>query len=1640
MFRSGPGAPPAPPEGFTLDAPQATDGDTVRDGESRVRLVGIDAPELKQQGFDRQGNAVPIGSMSRDFLQDTLASGPAAVGPSFGQSWGRTVAPITVGQTDAGLKSLRYGQGFAAPEYLLEDPKRKADYVQADSLARTNRLGVHGVYTQSPADYRDNPVSVPDAKTVAQFFDTPTPLQPLAPEVRDGYAALLKTGSANEINAFLSANGYSTARPDDLREWVALRDAGDAVDYSISQEAPPPLMIDSGDGATGAFARKFGAGFLAGGLDEAGAIADTLGGTAGRENIWNSDRRLADIWANNQRQNAGVLSFDQTNSPIASTTGEVAGALTSGFAIPFGQGARTVPQLAKVGAVFGGAEGFLGTDGRVVDRAKGAVIGAPVGAAVNAVGGKALEYGAPLVAKGYRALTGRAGDDAARATGEAANAYEQQHAIDGALGAAGDVPAGVQSARRGGGNPGTDRITPSRVAPSDHNHTINAELGNGVVPAPPAGFRLDPMPMADNATPALSMSPPPGAFGQARRLLDPTSRAQLMATAANVTPGDMLPMPSNFVDGVEEVAASQAGRFAPAKAPNERDVLTRQTITNYQGQEVPKVGPVDMVGWLRSVGGLKDQGGELSHMGITSNAARRGLEHVGQEARFGPMVTDEGMTLDDAALAAWEAGYFPEMQDRPDVGTFLNALRETYNGGAGRRFRPDDAPELDAYENLQTERYGFEQDAQEAGGRLWQDRSAPAGEAAPFPPVQAYEEWPSDAIQRVGNIDVGKLDTPQDIARALKSTDNALGGFDAAKRGRITQAETERLASELNMTPEQLLSRRSGQAFNAEEALAARQILAKSSNELVNAARVIQRKNKPDEELLADFRKKWMRHAAIQEQVAGMTAEAGRALQQFRQSADSRALRTDVLGALIRAGGGEDGLKDAANALLDAVEMGPGKFNALAMKASKPKWQNKISELYINMLLSNPPTHIVNMVSNTLTSMLQIPEYAGGAAVGAIRRGLGGADSAPRILASEVGARSFGLLQGTKEGARLFAKALRSGEADDFVSKVEGDEYKAISGLKGEAIRLPTRFLNAEDQLFKGVARRMALNGLAARKAAREGLDGEALSARIAELVSDPPDDMFEEAMDYGRYLTFQQKLGPAGQSVSTFTSNFLPGKIIVPFVRTPINLLKFATERSPAAPLLKEWRADFSAGGERRDLAIARMVMGTGLAATMYQAALDGKITGAVPPDPAKARLMYADGWQPYSIKVGDRWVSYSRLDPLSTTIGVAADMATLPDGLSDRQADDKFTMLTASIMGNLASKTWLSGATSFVEGLSDPGRYAGNWVERTAGAFAVPAGVAGVARAIDPVMRKRDSIGEAIQARVPGMTDELFPARDVFGEQIELSSWGPDFLSPFWSSQSKNDPVIGEMLRIGKGVSAPGKQYTDDGERVDYTPAEYDRYHEIAGRLTYNRLLGLIGSEDYRNMSDDGRRKAAKKTIADARKSARSVLSMPNYPLPPRGASVPNVPNVPASSGSSRSDDVPPPPPGFRIEGESAGVNVYGDLQDEIPGVGITSGYRTPEYQADMRRRGYKPAANSAHLDGSALDLTPPPGRSMSWLKGEVAKRYPEARLLNEGDHLHAIFPGYYGAPVLGGARSAGLRNPNEGIPPPPPGFKVD
>jgi endonuclease YncB( thermonuclease family) len=100
----------------SLEGAQAVDGDTLRAGDSRVRIWGIDAPEVRQPGYDRQGQPVPIGRQSRDWLQgEIVQTGVPRLRSAVGTSFGRTVGPVALGETDAGLASVRLGNALAAP-------------------------------------------------------------------------------------------------------------------------------------------------------------------------------------------------------------------------------------------------------------------------------------------------------------------------------------------------------------------------------------------------------------------------------------------------------------------------------------------------------------------------------------------------------------------------------------------------------------------------------------------------------------------------------------------------------------------------------------------------------------------------------------------------------------------------------------------------------------------------------------------------------------------------------------------------------------------------------------------------------------------------------------------------------------------------------------------------------------------------------------------------------------------------------------------------------------------------------------------------------------------------------------------------------------------------------------------------------------------------------------------------------------------------------------------------------------------------------------------------------------------------------------------------------------------------------------
>ncbi len=54
--------------------------------------------------------------------------------------------------------------------------------------------------------------------------------------------------------------------------------------------------------------------------------------------------------------------------------------------------------------------------------------------------------------------------------------------------------------------------------------------------------------------------------------------------------------------------------------------------------------------------------------------------------------------------------------------------------------------------------------------------------------------------------------------------------------------------------------------------------------------------------------------------------------------------------------------------------------------------------------------------------------------------------------------------------------------------------------------------------------------------------------------------------------------------------------------------------ERSPAAALLGDVRADIRAGGQRADMALAKMGLGSFAMSLAFDASMNGQITGAGP------------------------------------------------------------------------------------------------------------------------------------------------------------------------------------------------------------------------------------------------------------------------------------------------------------------------------------------------------------------------------------------------------------------------------------------
>jgi hypothetical protein len=728
-------------------------------------------------------------------------------------------------------------------------------------------------------------------------------------------------------------------------------------------------------------------------------------------------------------------------------------------------------------------------------------------------------------------------------------------------------------------------------------------------------------------------------------------------------------------------------------------------------------------------------------------------------------------------------------------------------------------------------------------------------------------------------LNVSKMNTGEDVKATINKFGEILGPIMKASGWKESQThlETINLAEELGLEPDNLRGALSlmGRDANTipQTIVAGRMLLQSSASALFTAARKasITGLQQDKAEALAHLDHVGQTLADLKM----ITTGAARATESGRIPVGE--IDPDRLAAWIKTQGGADNV-------LRKISMTEGNPTAIAKLARSidENVQDKLdaafkihNTIWINGLLSSPKTQIVNTVSTGLNVLLQPLNLMAGGTLRrdwndvregvAIYKGLGTFLNDSFTLAKKSFMTESQVLGGNKI-------------VEPSVAMIDSNATWA------QALRFPTRLLGASDEFFKQLSYRSKMSA----QAAREGLDavksGKITQAELESFISDRFAAAFnkdgaalnQDALKYAEQATFTQSLdrptwlGNWAQGISSMSSHPALRGTVLPFVRVPSNLLRQVIDYTPVVgQLRKKFLVDMQEGGSVASEALGRMTVGSGLWVGAGMLALDGKITGAASRDPELAAQQKRTGWQPYSyvISNGDgtkSYISFNRLDPFASFLGLAADFAQIYGHLPEKKQDEWASIATLSIANNLMSKSYLKGVIDSVQALAgtDPNKMA-TWIRQRVASY-IPA-VVGVAQPDTELKELRTWMDGAI-AKTPGLSGTIEARRDpVTGEKMQATSGWSQSWNPFTLSHGNNDPVNAELSRLAQTDAQ--SQFSGPSEHlgnIDLTQFKkasgqtaYDRLCELTGKGVYgpslhDALLSKIQSPSYQNGSD--------------------------------------------------------------------------------------------------------------------------------------------------------------------------------------------
>ena len=367
-------------------------------------------------------------------------------------------------------------------------------------------------------------------------------------------------------------------------------------------------------------------------------------------------------------------------------------------------------------------------------------------------------------------------------------------------------------------------------------------------------------------------------------------------------------------------------------------------------------------------------------------------------------------------------------------------------------------------------------------------------------------------------------------------------------------------------------------------------------------------------------------------------------------------------------------------------------------------------------------------------------------------------------------------------------------------------------------------------------------------------------------------------AIDEAQKATYRDasKLASAinnASNTSTAAHMFFEG--ILPFKKTPINILKRGVEYSPAG--LVHALSVGTMKLNRGDITVNQYIDGisSGLSGTVIAAigaflAYSGILSGGF--DDEDKELRKLRGEQEYAVKIGNKTYTIDWAAPTTIPLFIGAEFVSSLQENKEWGFADICNALT-NLSEPMFNLSMLSGLNDTLEAVS----FADNKLTALGteslssylGQF-VPTVLGQMTRTIDTTQRrtyvdKNKQIPKEVQYfiqrlmnKTPGLSYLNQPRLNQWGEEhVEkniVEAAFENFISPGYSNELVDDPVNSELFEIYSEIGDKSvipkyasNELTINKEKIYLTAEEYTTYQRTVGTTAYNLLDNLIENKTY-------------------------------------------------------------------------------------------------------------------------------------------------------------------------------------------------